>query len=50
MDEELSSDFMAGALSVIDNMVATLKEKGVTSVTPDQIAQLAVIIRRRGSV
>lgn len=48
MDEEVSSDFIAGALSVLDNMVAELKAAGVTSVTPDQIAELAVIIRRGG--
>jgi hypothetical protein len=50
MDEELSSDFIAGALSVLDNMVIELKAANVQSVTPDQIAVLAEIIRNRGTL
>lgn len=50
MDEELSSDFIAGALSVLDNMVIELKAANVQSVTPDQIAVLAEIILNRGTL
>ena len=50
MNEELSSDFMAGALCVLDNMVLQLKEAGVQSVTPDQIAELAKSIRNNGTL